>query len=32
VVFVRWLYRRIRHDELNRAFVRDTATIHLPHI
>ena len=32
VLFVRWLYRRIRNDELNRAFVRDMATSHLPHI
>jgi hypothetical protein len=32
VLFVRWLYRRIRNDELTRAFVRDMATNHLPHI
>lgn len=32
VLFVRWLYRRIRNDELMRAFVRDMATNHLPHI
>ncbi len=32
VLFLRWLYRRIRNDELNRAFVRDMATNHLPHI
>lgn len=29
---VRWLYRRIRDDEVNRTFVRDMATNHLPHI
>jgi hypothetical protein len=32
VVFLRWIYRRIRDDEINRAFVRDMATNHLPHI
>ena len=32
VVFLRWLYRRIRNDELTRAFVHDMATNHLPHI
>jgi hypothetical protein len=32
VLFVRWLYRRIRNDELMRAFVHDMATNHLPHI
>ncbi|MGH9682167.1 MAG: hypothetical protein ACRD4S_00935 [Candidatus Acidiferrales bacterium] len=32
VLFVRWLYRRIRNDELTRAFVEDMATNHLPHI
>jgi hypothetical protein len=32
VVFLRWIYRRIRNDELMRAFVRDMATNHLPHI
>jgi hypothetical protein len=31
-LFLRWLYRRIRNDELNRAFVQDMATNHLPHI
>ncbi len=31
VVFLRWLYRRIRSDEMTRAFVEDMATIHLPH-
>ncbi len=32
VLFLRWLYRRIRNDEITRAFVRDMATNHLPHI
>lgn len=31
-LFVRWLYRRVRSDEVNRAFVHDMATNHLPHI
>lgn len=32
ILFLRWLYRRIRNDELTRAFVQDMATNHLPHI
>lgn len=32
VLFLRWLYRRIRNDELTRAFVEDMARNHLPHI
>lgn len=32
VFFLRWLYRRIRNEELMRAFVKDMATNHLPHI
>jgi len=32
VLFTRWSYRRIRNDELNRAFVKDMALHHLPHI
>ncbi len=32
LLFLRWLYRRVRDDELNRAFVHDMATNHLPHI
>ena len=32
VLFLRWLYRRMRNDEITRAFVRDIATNHLPHI
>jgi len=31
-LFVRWLYRRIRNDELLQIFVEDMATNHLPHI
>jgi hypothetical protein len=31
-LFLRWLYRRIRNDEIQSAFVRDMATNHLPHI
>jgi hypothetical protein len=29
---LRWLHRRMRNDEITRAFVRDIATNHLPHI
>lgn len=32
IVFARWAYRRMRDDEINRVFVRDMATNHLPHI
>jgi len=32
VMFLRWLHRRMRNDEIVRAFVRDIATNHLPHI
>jgi hypothetical protein len=32
VVFARWLHRRMRDDEIERAFVHDMATNHLPHI
>jgi len=32
VVFLRWLHRRLRDDEIHRAFVYDIATNHLPHI
>jgi hypothetical protein len=32
VLFVRWLYRRIRNDEMTRTFVEDMATSHLPHV
>jgi len=31
-LFLRWLYRRIRNDEMTRTFVEDMATSHLPHI
>ena len=32
VIFLRWLHRRMRNEEITRAFVRDIATNHLPHI
>jgi hypothetical protein len=32
VLFLRWLHRRMRDDEINRAFIRDLALTHLPHI
>ena len=32
VVFFRWMHRRIRDDEIQRAFVRDLALRHLPAI
>ena len=32
VLFLRWLHRRMRDDEIVRAFVRDIAANHLPHI
>jgi hypothetical protein len=32
ILFLRWLYRRIRDDEITRVFVEDMATSHLPHI
>ena len=32
VLLLRWLHRRMRDDEINRAFIRDVATNHLPHI
>jgi hypothetical protein len=28
VIFLRWLHRRMRNDEITRAFVRDIATNH----
>ncbi|MFY9752833.1 MAG: hypothetical protein WAJ92_09345 [Candidatus Acidiferrales bacterium] len=31
-LFVRWLHRRIRSDEITRAFVEDIAMNHLPRI
>ena len=31
-LFVRWLHRRIRDDEMQRVFVRDLACAHLPHL
>ena len=32
VLFLRWLHRRMRNDEIVRAFVHDIAINHLPHI
>ncbi|HEY1484312.1 MAG TPA: hypothetical protein VGF19_16380 [Candidatus Acidoferrum sp.] len=32
VVFLRWMHRRMRDDEIHRAFVRDLAIRHLPSI
>jgi hypothetical protein len=32
ILFLRWLHRRMRADEIARAFVRDLAVSHLPHI
>ncbi len=32
ILFLRWLYRRVRNDEMTRSFVEDMATNHLPHI
>jgi hypothetical protein len=32
VFFMRWVYRRIRNEEIMRTFVQDMATNHLPHI
>jgi hypothetical protein len=31
-LFLRWLYRRIRNEEMTRAFVEDMATNHLPQV
>ncbi len=30
VVFLRWMHRRMRDDEINRIFLRDLALHHLP--
>jgi hypothetical protein len=32
IVFLRWLHRRMRNDEITHEFVCDIATNHLPHI
>jgi hypothetical protein len=32
VIFLRWLHRRMRNDEIVSAFVCDIAANHLPHI
>lgn len=31
-LFLRWMHRRMRDDEIRRAFVRDMAVNHLPHL
>jgi hypothetical protein len=31
-IFLRWLHRCTRDDEIRRAFVRDMAVNHLPHL
>ena len=31
-MFLRWLHRRTRDDEIRRAFIRDMAINHLPHL
>ncbi len=32
VVFLRWIHRRMRDDEIQRVFIRDLAVRHLPSI
>jgi hypothetical protein len=32
ILFLRWLHRRMRADEIARGFVKDLALLHLPHI
>ena len=32
VVFLRWMHRRMRDDEIQRVFIRDLALHHLPSI
>jgi hypothetical protein len=32
VVFLRWMHRRMRDDEIQRVFVRDLALQHVPNI
>lgn len=32
VVFLRWMHRRVRDDEIQREFIRDLALRHLPAI
>ena len=31
-LFLRWLHRQLRDEEINRAFIRDIALNHLPHL
>ena len=32
VMFLRWLHRRTRDDEISRSFILDMALNHLPHL
>ena len=32
LIFLRWLHRRTRDDEIRRAFISDMALNHLPHL
>ena len=32
VLFLRWVHRRMRNEEITRVFVQDIALNHLPHI
>lgn len=32
IVFFRWIARRMRDDDIARAFLKDLATVHLPHL
>jgi hypothetical protein len=32
LLFLRWLHKRLRDDEITRLLVQDIATNHLPHI
>ena len=31
-LFIRWLHRRMRDDEIRRAFIRDMATVSYTHL
>lgn len=31
-LFLRWLHRHMRNDEIQRVFIRDIALNHLPHL
>lgn len=32
LLFLRWLHRQLADEEINRAFIRDIALNHLPHL